>query len=285
MPRTVCEDKTILPEAIRSADMTVENMKSRLPTDPPIDNPGAVPDWSDAGAYRFTDPLTLSQWVWEFLRRNDDYRRDWLVFQARWEALEAAYGRPPERDFQAWRQDRRAWVIAGENEGECRVDQDRVLIECWMGAKWGFHKFPLDPAIDNPVSPEQLTWREVQQPVRPATPADCDTARASPARAAVAFDLDLPLRQQIERVQRFLVSRQRRLLREGRLQMRTRSALAPRWRLMLRYLDALRSGARGDRIEALLNPGGAVEDFERLCDEARRLASGEHGELLLVIDE
>jgi len=254
--------------------------------DPPsLDRSPDVPDWSDAGAYAFTRRLTLAQWVWEFLRRNDAYRRDWSGFQARWAALEATYGRPPERDFSAWRQDPRAWVAAGDDEGECRVDQDKVLIECWMGARWGFYKFPLDPATRNPVTPEQLTWREQERPVRAASPSELWGDATSPAQVALSFELDLPLRPQMERAQRFLASRQRRLLRDGRLRMRTRSHLAARWCLMLRYLDARHAGVDRARIETALNPGGGVEDFERLCEEACHLAGGGHRELLVVMDE
>lgn len=36
-----------------------------------------VPDWRDASAY--PDDLTDEQWRWEFLRRRDDYRNDWLA--------------------------------------------------------------------------------------------------------------------------------------------------------------------------------------------------------------
>lgn len=242
---------------------------------------GAAPDWASAAAYRFTETLTRAQWVWEFLRRNPDYRRDWDWFAARWTALEAAYGQPPERDFQAWKQDPRAWVEAGEEDGECRIDQDKVLIECWMGAKWGFYKFPLDPALDNPVDPDRLSWRDPPQRVR----RDAGDTDASTDRVSLVFELDLPLREQLERARRYLVGRQHRLLHEGRLHMRTRSALAPRWCLMLRYLDALAAGAAADAIEAGLNPGGGIGDFAALREQAARLARGGHVDMLAVLDE
>lgn len=37
-----------------------------------------VPDWRDAGAYPDPDDLELNEWRWEFLRRRDDYRSDYL---------------------------------------------------------------------------------------------------------------------------------------------------------------------------------------------------------------
>jgi hypothetical protein len=30
-------------------------------------------------AYGYTKHLTRSRWAWEFLRRNEDYRRDWRL--------------------------------------------------------------------------------------------------------------------------------------------------------------------------------------------------------------
>lgn len=39
------------------------------------------PDWRDASAYPLkTDDLSLSQWAWEFLRRNPDYQKDYEHF-------------------------------------------------------------------------------------------------------------------------------------------------------------------------------------------------------------
>ena len=119
--------------------------------------------WRNAGDYAFTDILNAGQWAWEFLRRNVEYQRDWQWFIATWRSLEARYGKAPSRDFQRWKKDPDAYKIVDDASGECRVDQDKVLIECWMGAKWGFYKFPLDPDTDQPVIGEQLSWRE--QPV------------------------------------------------------------------------------------------------------------------------
>ncbi len=37
-----------------------------------------VPDWQDKAAYPKANELTDDQWLWEFLRRRIDYRKDWL---------------------------------------------------------------------------------------------------------------------------------------------------------------------------------------------------------------
>ncbi len=58
-----------------------------------------APDWRDPSAYSFTFNLSRERWAWEFLRRNPGYIADWEWFFATWQALESAYGRPPDRDF------------------------------------------------------------------------------------------------------------------------------------------------------------------------------------------
>lgn len=37
-----------------------------------------VPNWQDKAAYPKANELTDDQWLWEFLRRRIDYRKDWL---------------------------------------------------------------------------------------------------------------------------------------------------------------------------------------------------------------
>ncbi|HWH59557.1 MAG TPA: DUF2285 domain-containing protein [Terriglobales bacterium] len=41
----------------------------------------ALPDWSSDVPYAYTDRLSGSQWAWEFLRRNAEFRADWRVAQ------------------------------------------------------------------------------------------------------------------------------------------------------------------------------------------------------------
>jgi len=178
--------------------------------------------------------LTRDQWAWEFLRRNPDYQADYRQFIALWQALEADYGTPPERDFSRWKRDPRAYgPLPGDGElnaasGElCQVDDERVLIECWMGAKWGFYKFPLDPGRDAPA-PDQLSWR----PPPPVGPP------AEPYRATLDFDLALPLPPQIEAAKLRLLSRAAELRRNGLAAPKSVANQRARWAQMVRLLDA-----------------------------------------------
>lgn len=209
-----------------------------------------------------TATLTRDQWAWEFLRRNLDYQRDYRAFIAIWRALEADYGAPPNRDFSRWKQDPRAYgplpgdVQLAASAGElCTVDDERVLLECWMGAKWGFYKFPLDPERSAP-GPDELSWRPLPQPDAPA-----DT----PYRIDIAFDLSLPLPPQLEAAKFRLVIRAAELRRQGLAAPKTVANQRECWITMLRLLD----GATA-----------ADADSAELLSEAQALVAGGYREIL-----
>lgn len=199
---------------------------------------------SDLGndAYAYCAALTRDQWAWEFLRRNPGYRADYHRFMTLWHALEADYGTPPRRDFQRWKQDPRAYgplpgsaglsAPAGEL---CMADDERVLLECWMGAKWGYYKFPLDPGRATPPTPDELSWRPPPAPA-PRPPDDA-------YRLDIPFDLSLPLPAQLEAAKRRLVGRAAELRRQGLPAPLTVDHQRARWTRMLQLLDAAAADA------------------------------------------
>ena len=240
-----------------------------------------MPDWQNPDAYRFTESLSREQWAWEFLRRNPEYQKEWQCFWAIWQALEAEYGAPPHRDFQRWKLDPRAYVI-GTDAGECfasdscKVDGDKVLIECWLGAKWGFYKFPLDPATDRPVIGEQLAWREVSQGVIRVDAGSSDYLGREAGKLALGFDLALPLRDQLERAKTYLIASQRRLQQEGEVQPKCITGMRVYLTLCLRLLDAHASGADEQDIAQRLG----VENLAQFSAEAQALCAGGYRHLL-----
>ncbi len=221
-------------------------------------------DWTDPDAYAFTRRLDAARWAWEFLRRNPRYRREHAAFRATWDALEAAYGCPPHRDFNAWKADPRAYVSLGEEaSGDCRVDRDKVLIECHLGARWGFYKFPVDPAEDDPIGQGLLAWRPLAQDPEILGVADAAWLGGDPARVALGFDLSLSLREQIEGARRLLIVLQRQRTRQGAVRVLTPAARAEDWTRFLRLLDAEAAGVEPARIGARLGgPGIAVDRRE-----------------------
>lgn len=209
-------------------------------------------DWHRPADYAFTRGLNGAQWAWEFLRRNPRYRHEWAAFNEVWLLLEAAYGRPPNRDFCAWKADPRAWVLAADCPGsDCRVDQDKVLIECAMGARWGFYKFPPDPADDDPVGAGRLVWREVETDIPLISADDLEWLGHDVARVALGFDLSLPLRDQLERAKRTLQAMQRQRQKSGRIEMASVRGQRESLRLMLQLLDAESGGADNMTLESI----------------------------------
>lgn len=226
---------------------------------------------ADADA-RYTT-LTRDQWAWEFLRRNPEYQSDYTHFITIWQALEADYGAPPHRDFAHWKLDPRAYgpldgstsdVMGNATGGLCLGENDRVLIECWIGAKWGFHKFPLDPGLDTPPTPDQLSWRPPPAPA--SLPAD------NVYRLDIAFDLSLPLPPQLEAAKFRLISRSTELRRSGYPAPLSVVNQRARWTLMLRLLDA--GTAKGN-----MKPEEAV-----LLREAQAMVQGGYRDILRLAD-
>lgn len=179
--------------------------------------------------------LDIGQWAWEFLRRNPDYQADYREFIAIWQALETEYGAPPKRDFFNWKNDPRASRPAWDPEqmtgAACTTDdEDRQLIECWMGAKWGFYQFPQSPAL--------AAW-ELESPInwRPAPGFRFDRPVESGTDAQLAFDLTLPLPAQLEAARQWLIGRQAALKRQGLAAPRTLQNQQDHWASLLKALD------------------------------------------------
>ena len=224
---------------------------------------------SDSYAYCAT--LTRDQWAWEFLRRNPAYCADYRQFIAIWRALEADYGAPPHRDFQRWKRDPRAYgplpdshdsnLPNGANE-LCIGEDERVLLECWMGAKWGFHKFPLDPERVHPPTPDELSWR--------ALPAQAASDIEPPYQLDIAFDLSLPLPPQLDAARFRLVSRIAELRRSGHAAPRSVASQCNHWTRLLMLLDGNATGLDEPAHVAWLAEARAMT--ERAYREILRLA-------------
>ena len=188
--------------------------------------------------YAYCATLTPDQWAWEFMRRNPAYRADYQQFITIWHALEADYGAPPHRDFQRWKLDPRAYgPLPGAGESDlsntasdlCVGEDERVMLECWMGAKWGFHKFPLDPDHVHPPTPDELSWR--------ALPAQAANDIDEIYQLDIAFDLSLPLPPQLDAARFRLASKVAALRRAGHPAPRTVTSQREHWTQLLQVLD------------------------------------------------
>jgi hypothetical protein len=238
-----------------------------------------MPDWRNPQDYDFTRTLSAGQWAWEFLRRNPRYREAWLGFISTWRALEERYGKPGARDVQAWKRDARASVPAEQCSGsDCRMEGDRVLIECALGAQWGFYKFPPDPADDDPLGGGRLVWRD--SPLETLWMEAEGGWPQGQGIAAIAFDLGLPLAPQLEQAKRRLQIEQRRRIGEGIIPPPRIEAHADRLCRLLRLLDGDESGA--DEICMAKVMMIDTTACRALLGEAQALRDGGYHRLLLL---
>jgi hypothetical protein len=241
-----------------------------------------MPDWLDPQAYAYCSGLSAAQWAWEFLRRHPGYRHEWSDFIETWRALEACYGKPAKRDIQAWQQDPRAWVSAAQcQEGDCRLADDKVLIECALGARWGFYKFPPDPLDEDPVGAGRLVWRPVTAAVRLGDESPPCARATAAGEIAVYFDLSLPLPEQLTAAKRRLQITQRKKIRAGQIDAPRIAAQSVRLRRLLRLLDALEAGAEPAQIVQRLFQG-VPERYAEEKNDALELREGGYRRLLLL---
>lgn len=181
------------------------------------------------------EQLDIGQWAWEFMRRNPDYQTDYRDFISIWKELEADYGAPPNRDFQRWKNDPRAsrpaWDPGRSTGAACTADdEDRQLIECWMGAKWGFYQFPQNPALPAWALEAPINWR-------PAPAYRFDRHTRPTGDVQLTFDLTLPLPAQLEAAKQHLISRQAALRRQGLHAPRSLDNQREHWTRLLVALD------------------------------------------------
>lgn len=237
-------------------------------------------DWRDPVGYAFDPPLAREEWAWQFLRRNPEYRADYAWFIATWRALEADYGAPPQRDFYRWRQDARAWraqsEIAGCAADSCQSENERLLIECWMGAKWGLAKFPIDPGAVRPAPGLELDWRE--QAVEMAEVLPGVDLSQSHEKIGLVFDLTLPLAPQLDQARIRLVAARRAMERTGRLPARTVRAASPVWTRWLRLLDGAAAGVCVQELGRVLQ----LADPHAELESARRMTTTGYRRILLM---
>ncbi len=199
-----------------------------------------MPNWQNATDYAFIEKYRPELIAWEFLRRNPEYQQDYHWFITLWKELEIQYGAPPHRDFDGWKKDSRAYrserdiYQLNENTSEvCVSPDDKLLIECWMGTKWGFYKFPVDPNKDKPVIDEDLSWRTTpvsiklinEDSITDISTSDLDN------KTAIIFDLQKDLKQQLQNAKQQLIIAQKNNLKFSQNKQI--------WILYLRLIDAI----------------------------------------------
>jgi len=217
-------------------------------------------EWSNKADYANTEDFTASQWAWEFLRRNPEYATDWDWFNTTWLALEFEYGKPPNRDFNRWQQDPRAHRV---NDFQPSEEPENLLIECWMGSRWGFYVFPQSPSEEEPPP-----WREPEEVVTLLDGSEAEYFTANSGHIALGFDIHQPIEKQVEYCQRMLRILQRQAEQSGQMVVRNIASQSQQWRVYLRLLDAQISGASEKEIALAFGKIDIEKSYaiaQRLC--------------------
>ena len=187
--------------------------------------------------YSYTQTLKKGQWAWEFLRRNAAYQNDYQWFIAQWKALENDYGCSTDKDYQAWKQDPRSYKIidiSSDQDGNCAISDDKLLIECWMGNKWGFYQFPQSPQLN--ALEVDINWRPL--PPEYKAPDNPSEVNKNQLIQTMDFDLSKSLKEQLEQVKRKIIIAQRRLRKQGSLTPFTIMGKRELWMCCLSWLDS-----------------------------------------------
>lgn len=234
-------------------------------------------DWKNKNDYEFTRQLNSAQWAWEFLRRNIEYQEEWSDFIQVWQLLESRYGKAPNRNFTLWKADPLAWVHQRDCEaGDCRVDEDKVLIECALGARWGFYKFPVNPNENDPIGNNKLNWRPIDEDIEVLGQDDKAYLGEQVNLLALGFDLSLPLAEQLERAKRQLQIEQRLRIKNNSVQRLSVKTKGDEWAQCLRWLDGLATGIEVDAVTTQLDLDEGIKS------KAAELLAGGYRQITLI---
>lgn len=195
-------------------------------------------EWSAPADYADMAAFSAGQWAWEFLRRNTDYHTDWEWFNQTWTALETDYGSPPARDFSRWQQDPRAYRQTTVDD-----ETEQQFIECWMGARYGFYKFPQSPQTE-----QAPLWREQDDNVVLLDGSEAEYFAANSGFIALGFDIAQPVSAQVEYCKRMLTVLQRQAAQSGKMVVRSVKSQHKQWQGYLRLLDAKACGVSDKEI-------------------------------------
>jgi hypothetical protein len=179
-------------------------------------------DWRNKADYQFTKDLDLNGWAWEFLRRNPEYQKDWK------KELNHFLHKNPS-------------LTKKEIDDDCFYIEP-ALIDC--NEKWWILRF-VNPDTDYPLF---LDFANSHGCVYSKT----QNVELLPGQVAAVFDLNLPIKRQIDLIALRLPLWQKEYKRKGivkRRQPRIKDFCRPSY---LRLLDAKADSADNKEINSVI---------------------------------
>jgi hypothetical protein len=241
-------------------------------------------DWRTGAEYPDPRHTGVSQWAWEFLRRNPNYKADWRRYADTCERLRAKYGSKIDgeptafaferEDVSACEYQPRRRVRESEAAWRRRVRNGSVMpLGHYYADKWGIDAAaPPDPSS----TAFRAFWLSSKGKVRVIRYKPAVRAR-SQILLHLEYDLTRPLQPQFSAAQRYLTEKQKKLIAQGVLDTRAlgRARRGMDYLRYLRVLDGLEEGANASAIAQALFPGEDADSRDRKMRktivEARRL--------------
>lgn len=246
------------------------------------------PDWKNEADYAFTESLSQEGWAWEFLRRNEDYRKSWIAFQKQAAEYELTLGYDWAKDRSTWRFD--PPLLENEKVSDwyirCRetiLDFEELPFESYCAKQWGILRRMPDPDIPFPEQPESVRFLkpleyprlisdEIEFQSHAFQDEEMPYREVSRNISIIAFDLTRSIDRQLEEAKLKL------LIQAKHLDKQQRDRRDPKaWPRYLRVLDAKATTSLSQIGKFFdLSPGESFQQnpeaqtASRLLDRARR---------------
>lgn len=228
-----------------------------------------IPDWTDPAAYPRPGTASLSEWSWEFLRRNETYQRDFAFVKEQMTHTKE----------EIWCIEGDLYQIAESDEPE--PGQTIVPLPLALNEKYGlaapmlfdpslpYSAFSeiMPPIFSTSSAPPMIPYVEEIERVVPWRPADWN-------EVGVIFDLELPLEMQWQRIKRQLESRAAYLAKgegekgEAKIGLKRRKNSVNQYPDYLRVFDGRAAGAGNPEIAAVVFPEKSNEYPDYLGNHA-----------------
>lgn len=233
-----------------------------------------LPDWADKADYDFLKDAQPHEWAWEFLRRNQQYRNDWLSIGATPKHVRVY--NPPRLE----NEDEQAWMrrVVYKLDREPNISS----LTSSFAKKWGVNELS-DPFASYPSTlqfikpsddyPRLLLFPEdIAEYVQEDEASDGSGVLHMQGRfAVVVFDMAQSLSGIGDKTDALLRQQKKRLLAEKRIEKDAIGNEKPgNWLRHLRVLDARRSSPPVTHKTIARSLGGAALQDKTSMELSRR---------------
>jgi hypothetical protein len=218
-----------------------------------------IPNWRNVEAY--SSNLTFDQWRWQFLRRREDYREDWLRYS------EESY-KNNMQDFK--------YVPLPSGIYSWHDHFSKIADMPGCNKKYGV-RFLYNPAIE--TAPKLGFFVGKAPFITQFIGKDSYNDKKKAGIHALSFDLTLPLQEQLSKANKYLTKLQRELYGKPKAQRKH----TMKWPTYLRVIDARDSDETFEVIGNVINETThdllslSAEEYDSIVDaDPALLASKAH---------